>query len=70
MAGQYERELRAVLAGIPKGVDAVTRSCDAVAKAKARQVIDRPFLVVRGVLDQVWKEAEICSHCVEIYVSD
>ena len=48
MAGQYERELRAVLAGIPKGVDAVTRSCDAVAKAKAMQVIDRPFLVVRA----------------------
>lgn len=48
MAGQYERELRAVLAGVPKGVDAVTRSCDAVAKAKARQVIERPFLVVRA----------------------
>ena len=48
MTGQYERELRAVLAGIPKGVDAVTRSCDAVAKAKARQVIERPFLVVRA----------------------
>ena len=48
MAGQYERELRAVLAGIPKGVDAVTRSCDPVAKAKARQVLDRPFLVVRA----------------------
>ena len=48
MTGQYERELRSVLAGIPKGVDAVTRSCDAVAKAKARQVIERPFLVVRA----------------------
>ena len=48
MAGQYERELRAVLAGIQKGVDAVTRSCDPVAKAKARQVLDRPFLVVRA----------------------
>ena len=48
MAGQYERELRAVLAGIPKGVDAVTRSCDPVAKARARQVIERPFLVVRA----------------------
>jgi len=48
VAGQYERELRAVLAGIPKGVDAVTRSCDPVAKAKARQVLDRPFLVVRA----------------------
>ena len=48
MTGQYERELRAVLAGIPKGVDAVTRSCDPVAKARARQVINRPFLVVRA----------------------
>jgi len=48
VTGQYERELRSVLAGIPKGVDAVTRSCDAVAKAKARQVIERPFLVVRA----------------------
>ena len=48
MAGQYERELRAVLAGIPKGVDAVTRSCDPVAKARARQVLERPFLVVRA----------------------
>ena len=28
MAGQYERALRAVLAGIPKGVDAVISSGD------------------------------------------
>ena len=48
MSSQYERELRAVLAGIPKGVDAVTRSCDPVTKAKAMQVIERPFLVVRA----------------------
>ena len=48
MASQYERELRTVLAGIPKGVDAVTRSCDAVAKARAMKVMDRPFLVVRA----------------------
>ena len=48
MGSQYERELRAVLAGIPKGVDAVTRSCDPVAKAKAMQVVERPFLVVRA----------------------
>ena len=48
MASQYERELRAVLAGVPKGVDAVTRSCDELAKSKARMVIDRPFLVVRA----------------------
>ena len=48
MGSQYERELRAVLAGIPKGVEAVTRSCDPVAKAKAMQVVERPFLVVRA----------------------
>jgi Holliday junction resolvase len=48
VGSQYERELRAVLAGIPKGVDAVTRSCDPVAKAKAMQVVERPFLVVRA----------------------
>ena len=48
MGSQYERELRAVLAGIPKGVDAVTRSCNSVEKAKAMQVLERPFLVVRA----------------------
>lgn len=48
MSSQYERELRAVLAGVPKGVDAVTRSCDSVEKARARQVLERPFLVVRA----------------------
>lgn len=48
MGSQYERELRAVLAGIRKGVEAVTRSCDPVAKAKAMQVVERPFLVVRA----------------------
>tara|TARA_X000000368_G_scaffold271020_1_gene214864 strand:+ start:478 stop:1104 length:627 start_codon:yes stop_codon:yes gene_type:complete len=48
VSSQYERELRAVLAGIPKGVDAVTRSCDSIAKARARQVLERPFLVVRA----------------------
>ena len=48
MASQYERELRAVLAGIPKGVEAVTRSCDTITKARAMQVVKRPFLVVRA----------------------
>ena len=48
MASQYERELRTVLAGIPKGVDAVTRSCKPLEKARAMQVINRPFLVVRA----------------------
>ena len=48
MSSQYERELRTVLAGIPKGVDAVTRSCSPLEKAHAMQVINRPFLVVRA----------------------
>ncbi|MDP6869935.1 MAG: hypothetical protein QGI21_04105 [Candidatus Poseidoniaceae archaeon] len=48
MASQYERELRSVLAGIPKGVEAVTRSCDQLAKSRAMQVLNRPFLVVRA----------------------
>jgi len=48
VASQYERELRTVLAGIPKGVDAVTRSCTPIEKARAMQVINRPFLVVRA----------------------
>tara|TARA_B100000287_G_scaffold240996_1_gene226509 strand:+ start:238 stop:831 length:594 start_codon:yes stop_codon:yes gene_type:complete len=48
VSSQYERELRAVLAGIPKGVAAVTRSCDQIAKSRAEQVIDKPFLVVRA----------------------
>lgn len=48
MASQYERELRAVLIGSPEGVRAVTRSCNASEKARAMQVIRRPFLVVRA----------------------
>ena len=48
MASQYERELRAVLIGSADGVRAVTRSCNATEKAKAMQVIRRPFLVVRA----------------------
>ncbi|DAC50899.1 MAG TPA: Holliday junction resolvase [Candidatus Thalassarchaeaceae archaeon] len=48
MASQYERELRAVLIGSPEGVRAVTRSCNAAEKARAMQVIRRPFLVVRA----------------------
>jgi Holliday junction resolvase len=47
MVAIYERELRAVLSGSPAGVRAVTRSCDDVARARAMQVIERPFLVVR-----------------------
>ncbi len=48
MSSQYERELRAVLAGSVEGVKAVTRSCDEIATASAMQVVDRPFLVVRA----------------------
>ena len=45
---QYERELRHVLAGIPEGVRAITRSCTEAERAQARLVIDKPFLVVRA----------------------
>lgn len=48
MASAYERELRAVLAGSPKGVRAVTRSCTDLERARAMLVIERPFLVVRA----------------------
>ena len=48
MASAYERELRAVLAGSPAGVRAVTRSCTELERARAMQVIERPFLVVRA----------------------
>ncbi len=48
VASAYERELRAVLAGSPDGVRAVTRSCTEVQRARAMQVIERPFLVVRA----------------------
>ena len=48
MASGYERELRAVLAGTPDGVRAVTRSCSELEKARAMRVIQRPFLVVRA----------------------
>ena len=48
MASSYERELRAVLAGSPDGVRAVTRSCTEIERARAIQVVQRPFLVVRA----------------------
>tara|TARA_B100000029_G_scaffold36010_1_gene33832 strand:+ start:1298 stop:1879 length:582 start_codon:yes stop_codon:yes gene_type:complete len=44
----YERELRAVLAGEIKGVRAVIKSCSEVERARAMQVVQRPFLVVRA----------------------
>lgn len=48
MSSQYERELRQVLAGVPKGVEGVIKSCGAVEKERMRLVVDRPFLVVRA----------------------
>ncbi len=48
MSSQYERELRAVLAGNPDGINAVTRSCTVVEKTKVMLAIDRPFLVTRA----------------------
>ena len=48
MAGVYARELRSVHAGERKGVIAITRSCTEVERARAMQVCQRPFLVVRA----------------------
>jgi len=44
----YERELRAVLAGEIKGVRAIIKSCTEIERARAMQVVQRPFLVVRA----------------------
>jgi len=48
IGSQYERELRSVLAGEINGVRAITRSCSEVERARAMQVTQRPFLVVRA----------------------
>ena len=40
--------MRQVLAGVPKGVESVIRSCSPLEKEKMRQVVYRPFLVVRA----------------------
>ena len=48
MSSQYERELRQVLAGVPKGVESVIRSCDEKEKLNMRLILKRPFLVVRA----------------------
>ena len=48
MSSVYERELRAVLAGENKGVRAIIKSCTEVERARAMQVVQRPFLVVRA----------------------
>jgi len=48
VSSQYERELRQVLAGVNKGVEAVIRSCTLAEKERMRLVLGRPFLVVRA----------------------
>ena len=48
MSSKYERELRQVLAGLSKGVEAVIKSCNEIEKTKMRLVEKRPFLVVRA----------------------
>ncbi len=48
MTGAYERELRNVLSGTNKGVDAVSRSCTKEQAKRMRLVLERPFLVVRA----------------------
>ena len=48
MTGAYERELREVLSGTEKGVNAVTRSCTNEEKERMAFIARRPFLVVRA----------------------
>ena len=45
MTGAYERELREVLSGTEKGVNAVTKSCTPQEKERMSCVQERPFLV-------------------------
>ena len=48
MSSKYERELRQVLAGLTKGVNAIIKSCTELEKAKMKLIEKRPFLVVRA----------------------
>tara|TARA_B100001778_G_scaffold285771_1_gene252731 strand:+ start:118 stop:771 length:654 start_codon:yes stop_codon:yes gene_type:complete len=48
VSSKYERELRQVLAGLSKGVEAIIKSCNEIEKTKMRLVEKRPFLVVRA----------------------
>ena len=75
MTGVYERELRSVLAGERKGVVAITRSCTEVERARAMQVCQRPFLVVRapgsgseGTGDILALRGDMCMPCL-LYTS-
>ena len=48
MTGAYERELREILSGSSKGVEAVIKSCTETEQHRMRRAIMRPFLVVRA----------------------
>ena len=48
MSSSYERELRRVLSGDEKGINAITRSCSPLEKTQIMMVMNRPFLVVRA----------------------
>jgi len=48
MTSAYERELREVLAGTKKGVEADIKSCDDAERRRMRRILERPFLVVRA----------------------
>ncbi len=48
MSSSYERELRRVLSGDEKSINAITRSCNPLEKTQLMMVVNRPFLVVRA----------------------
>ena len=48
MSSSYERELRGVLNGNHKNIQAITRSCTPLEKIQIMMVMNRPFLVVRA----------------------
>ena len=48
MSSSYERELRGVLSGNHKNIQAITRSCTPLEKTQTMMVMNRPFLVVRA----------------------
>ena len=48
MTGAYERELREILSGSPKGVEGAIKSCTPEEQERMRLVIFHPFMVVRA----------------------
>ena len=48
MSSSYERELRRVLSGDEKTINAISRSCNPLEKLQLFSVTNKPFLVVRA----------------------